>query len=272
MAFEPLETSLEDGRPVVFYRFSLNDKVWRYTSADDDLTKGGFSWEAVPIADDGPNQSGESTQDALRITTTTKIVPADLYMHFPPARNVQVAMFVAHEGDSELLATYQGEITQFNIPQPGTAVFTCETLSATMQREGLRLGWQRSCPYALYDPVTCKVDKTAHGVAGVVDEVVGNIVVVASAAGQPAGRFSGGFLEWTDPVRGIERRGIESHVGDELTMFGTADGITAALAVVAYPGCARTTDACATFSNLPHYGGIPAMQGKSPYDGSPVFY
>ena len=272
MAFEPLEESIEDGRPLVFYRFSLNDKVWRYTSADATLVKGGFTWEAVPIRDDGANQTGEATQDALRITTVTSIVPADIYMHYPPARIIQVAIFVAHEGDAEMLATYQGEITQFNIPEPGTAVFTCETLSATMQREGLRLGWQRTCPYALYDPVTCKVDKTLFAVAGVVGTVVGNVITVASLAAQPLGRFSGGFLEWIDPVRGLERRGIESHAGASLALFGTSDGIDPGLNVTCYPGCARTTSACISFNNRPNYGGIPRMDGKSPFDGSPVFY
>lgn len=269
MAFEPLEYSIEDGRPIYFYRFSLNDNFWRYTSADADIARNEVTWTAIPVADDGPNQTGEAVQDALRITISTEAVPAQLYMQYPPARPVQVAIFIGHEGDNQMRAIYQGEITQANVPQPGTMIFTCETIASTMAREGLRLGWQRSCPYALYDPVTCRVNKEAFKATATVLGVNGNTVLLSSL---PNPNFGGGFVEWTDEVRGIERRGIESQEDYVIVMFGTADGIVEGMELNCYPGCARTTSACASFNNLPNYGGIPAFQGKSPFDGTTVFY
>jgi hypothetical protein len=271
MPFNNDENSIEDGRPIQLYRFSLNGNFWRYTNADADVVKAGETWLAIPISDDGINQTGEAASDALTITTTTDMVPAQLYMSYPPARPVQVAIFQAHEESTDIRAMYVGEVTQHNIPQPGTSYFTCETIAATMSREGLRLGWQRTCPYALYDPVTCKVDKNAFAVPGTVAGIVDNVVTLPELAAEPTGRFDGGFVEWTDPVRGIERRGIESQIGGALTMFGTADGIELAMSIIAYPGCRRTTGACITFFNLDNYGGVPAMQGKSPFDGTPVF-
>lgn len=271
MTFEYDETSIEDGRPIRLYRFSLNGNFWFYTNADADIEKAEQTWVAVPITDNGINQTGEASSDAMEVTTTTAIVPSQLYMSFPPARPIQVAIFEAHEDSEDIRATYVGEVTGHNVPQPGTSVFTVETISATMAREGLRLGWQRNCPYALYDPVTCKVNKDAYGIEAVVDSVVDNIVNVSELDGEDAGRFDGGFVEWFDIVRGIERRGIEQQVGGALTMFGTADGIVEGMSVIAYPGCPRTTDGCSTFNNLPNYGGAPGMQGKSPFDGTPVF-
>ncbi len=271
MPFDFDENSIEDGRPIQLYRFSLNGNFWRYTNADADVIKAGETWLAVPISDDGINQTGEAASDALSVTTTTSVVPAQLYMSYPPARPVQVAIFQAHEESPDIRAMYVGEITQCNIPQPGTAVFTCETIAATMSREGLRLGWQRTCPYALYDPVTCQVDKTAFAMQGVVATIVDNVVTLPQLAGEPDDRFAGGFVEWVDLVRGIERRGIESQVGGALTMFGTADGIDVGMDLTAYPGCSRTTASCITFGNIDRYGGAPGMQGKSPFDGTPVF-
>ena len=272
MTFGAYEESLEDGRPIYLYRFSLNDKVWRFTSADETLVRGGFTWEAVPISDEGTSQTGNATTDALMITSTTSIVPAQLYMQYPPSSPVQVAIFETHEGDNEIIAIYMGEVTQMAIPQPGMARFTCETFSGTMQREGLRLGWQRGCTYALYDPVTCRVNKAEWGVAGVVASVVDNIVQLAALDGQPDARFRGGFVEWIDPVRGIERRGIEGKIGGAMLMFGSADGIEPGVTLTAYPGCPRTTSGCVSFNNLPNYGGVPALKGRSPFDGAPVFY
>lgn len=271
MAFDNSEDSIEDGQPIRLYRFSLNDKVWRYTGADANVVKGGFTWEAVPISDEGVSQTGEASTDATTINTVTTITPAQLYMRYPPASPVQVAIFEAHEDGDEVRAVYVGEITQCDVSSPGSAVLTAETIAASMSREGLRLGWQRTCPYALYDAVTCKVDKSLYAFTGTVSTVVDNVVTMPALAGDTSGRFAGGFIEWSDPVRGLERRAVESHSTSALTLFGTADGVVAGTLITAYAGCARTTAACATFNNLGNYGGAPALQGKSPFDGSPVF-
>lgn len=279
MPFDTYENSIEDGMPLRLYRFSLNDKFWYYTNADANIQKmmpqNGemvlVTFLAVPIEDDGISQTGEASSDALTVRSTTDIIPAQLYMRYPPARPVQVTIFDAHEGQDEIKARYVGEITQCDVPQPGAAVLTCETIAATLAREGLRLGWQRTCPYALYDPVTCKVPKETWGIPVTVTAVVDNLVTVATLGGAPDGRFAGGFVEWLDVLRGIERRGIEEQTGTVLMMFGTADGIAPGIQMVAYPGCARTTGACAAFNNLDNYGGAPALQGKSPFDGTPVF-
>ena len=84
--------------------------------------------------------------------------------------------------------------------------------------------------------------------------------------------FPGGFIEWLDPDRGIERRTIEAQGPDGLIrLFGTGDGIEVGQQFTAYPGCAHNTDACKAFGNLLNYGGIPDLAGKSPFDGDPVF-
>lgn len=274
MSFEYLEESIEDGRPIYLYRFTLAGKAWYYTSADADIPGIGETptWLAVPISDDGPKQTGDASTDALSITCTSNIVPSQIYMQYPPSSPMQVAIFITHEGDTaNVKAIYAGEVTQHTNPQPGASRFTCETFSATMQREGLRLGWQRGCPYMLYDPVTCKVDKSAFAISGAVTSVVGAVVYVPALDGQANGRYRGGFLEWTDPTRGIERRAIENNSGGVLTMFGSANGLAAGTVITAYPGCTRNVDGCNSFGNFPNYGGIPAMKGESPFDGKPVF-
>ncbi len=273
MSYDAYEDSLEDGQPIFLYMFTLNDKVWRYTSAALDITAGGALWTAVPISDDGVSQTGQSQTDALTITASSSIEPAVIYINYPPSRPIGVTIFAKHAEDDEIKAFYLGEVSQVNSPVPGTAHITCETLSATMDRAGLRLGWQRTCPYALYDEVTCKVDKTLHDTPGVVSVIDNNLITVPALVGVPVDKFAGGYLEWTDPVRGVERRTIESNdASGNLRMFGTADGISVGLAVIAYPGCKRTTLACDSFNNILNFGGVPGMQGYSPFDGNPVFY
>lgn len=275
MAYNYFETSVDQGRPLFLYRFSLGESVWRYTSADSDVVLGSDTWTAVPISDDGMKQTGEAVTEAMTITASSKITPAQMYLSYPPSRQIQVSILALHDGDTETRAVYAGEVTQCNVTQPGTVKLTCETLSATMAREGLRLTWQRSCPYALYDPVTCKVNKTAFSAAALVTAQESNVLTVPSLSSFAAGYFSGGFVEWSDPVRGRERRGIEEHTNDGevlLTLFGGAAGIDTGAMLDVFPGCSRNVAGCTKFNNLLNYGGVLKLAGKSPFDGSAVFY
>lgn len=281
MPFGTIEESLEFGQPIHLYAFRLGDTTWRYCTADRDVTTIEMvgeppaevtrTWKAVPISDEGIRQSGEAATDAMTITAPSNIGPVQTHVVTPPSALIRVAIFHKHNGSDDIAAVYAGEITQIDFPKPGVAKITAEALSATMQRDGLRLAWQRTCPYALYDQVTCKVDKSLHGVAGTVTAVVGLGVTIPGLSAHAEGFFAGGFIEWQDPIIGFEFRAIESHTGDALVMFGDTNDIHVGLTVTAYPGCARTVAACTAFGNLPNYGGIPHMPGRSPFDGNPVF-
>jgi len=271
MSYDALERSIESGRPVYLYQFSLGVIAWRFTSADETLFTNGFTWVASAISDDGISQSGEPGSDTLTITMPSNTGPALEFMGTPPSRPIQIAILRKHEGDDEAVVVYSGEISQVDFPAPGIASIACITTSATMQRDGLRLGWQRLCPYALYDPHTCKVDKSAYAVDCVINAVSGSDIAVSTTGGHESPYFNGGFIEWFDAIRGYESRMIEQQSGIVFLMFGPTDDIPVGSAAKLYPRCARTTTACAAFNNLLNYGGCPFMPGKSPFDGTPVF-
>lgn len=272
MAFNELETSSYLGRPVVLYEFELESTKWRYASSARDKVVGGQRYTACPIQDDGVKQSGEVSSDTLTITAPASIGPANVFIGSPPSGTMLVRIRHMHEGDSEAPVVYVGEVLQIDYAQAGQVSIQCLPLSALMEREGLRLAWQRTCPYVLYDPATCKVDKSQYAVPAIVLSAEKGIVKAAEFASLPNGYLSGGFLEWNDPIRGREFRGIEEHAGDAVKLFGLTDGIHYGLRVTAYPGCDLRTETCAQrFNNLLNYGGVPHMPGKSPFDGTPVF-
>lgn len=283
MAFNDIESSIEGGRPISFYAFTLNSLTWRYTSADSDLTAGGFTWEAAAISDDGQRQTGETQNDAMSIVAPSWTGPAQVFMSGAPSKNIQVAILRKHQQDAEMVTEYIGEITQVNFPLPGTARITCETLASTMQREGLRQGWQRACPHTLYDPLTCRLDKSAWGIAFTVLAVNGYNVDLDTASALPTGHFNGGFMEWTHPIRGIEFLPVEIHTAAPsgpvapgnpncfLVLFGLPNDLYVGATGTIYPGCDFTPTRCQAFSNYDNYGGVPDMPGKSPFDGTPVF-
>jgi uncharacterized phage protein (TIGR02218 family) len=269
MTFDTVESSQEKGRPFRGYQFVLGDTVWRYAAtAQDYMDAEGRVWQAVAISDDGIKQTGEASSDVLTINAPFSIGPVQQHLMTPPAEAMQVTIHRSHigsAGNGEMRVVYSGEVRQVNIAEVGKAQITCETLGASMQRDGLRLGWQRTCPYALYDPLTCKVDKTAFATALRILSIDGFDITAD-------GWVSGGFFQWTDPVRGVELRGIEKHVGNTLRVFGMLDDLYVGLVMTAYPGCARNYSTCGgKFNNSLNYGGVPHMPGVSPFAGHPVF-
>lgn len=271
MTFETIEVSNDEGRPIFLYAFNLGAATWRYTSSDQDLILNGYKWIAEVISDDGVKLSGEASSDPIGITAPSRIAPVALFIGTPPSQPIVVSIYHYHEGDNEAVLGYIGEVLQVDFPEPGSARITCDTFVVSMQRDGLRLGWQRTCPFALYDIGTCNADKTAFAVEAVISEVTQNTITVQGAA-FVNNAFNGGFIEWNHPQRGVEARGIEGNIGNVLTIFGLTDGLYYGLGITAYPGCDRTPKTCSDkFDNLPNYGGVPDMPGKSPFDGDPVF-
>lgn len=274
MTYSNIETSNDQGQPVRLYAFKLGTAVFRFTSSDQDIILNGYKWKATAIDDDGVKQSGDATVDTLTINCPSSIAPVALFQGTPPSNPITITIYALHEGDSEAITMYAGEVIQCDYPQPGAASLSCDAMAISMERSGLRLTWQRNCPYALYNPSTCKADKTAHAIPMTImaNPVGGNTIEVQGLDAFADGTMDGGFIEWDHPVRGKEFRSVEVHTGASLTMFGLSDGLYYGLAIVGYPGCKRTVDDCANkFNNLPNYGGIPDLPGKSPFDGNPVF-
>jgi len=271
MTFNTLESSIEDGRPVSLYVFTFGSTVWRYTSADEDLDVGGNTYKAAAISDDGVRQSGEAAADMLTLNAPSWIGPAQVFMRGAPSQAIELTILGKHEGSVETQVFYSGEVSQVNYPLPGAARIICETLSATLAREGLRLSWQRSCPYALYDPLTCKLSKAAWGTPITVLAISGNELTVDGIGALSDGDLDGGFVEWVHPIRGIEYIPIEIHEGSVLTALTNLNELYVGASGNAYPGCDFTPENCQEFSNYDNYGGVPGLPGKSPFDGDPVF-
>lgn len=279
MSFDTYETSTERGQPLVLYQFVMGNTTWRYTSADEVITASSNQWLPVAITHDEISQTGEPLNEMLTINASSTIGPAQLFMNAVPPRGVMVTIFEKHELDPEVQVIYVGEVSQVGFPLPGVAKIRCETISASMGREGLRLAWQRSCPYAVYDPTTCKLSMSAQARTFTILVVTGNVMTVEFDATIAAGVLNDGFLEWTNPLRGIEYLSIDTQtIGvsgtlGTLSINGNPSDVVIGATGKAYPTCALTPAACQAFGNYDNYGGHVDMPGKSPFDGldSPFF-
>lgn len=266
MSYQDFETSVESAQPVRLYTFSIGNRTWRYNSSDAQvLTSDGKLWLPAVIEDDGVKQTGESSTDAMTIRCQSDIAPAQLFKLSPPSSRMSVVIAEKHFDDEDVYVQYVGEVSQYNEGTPGTATFICETISATFEREGLRIGWQRSCPFALYDPATCRVDKIAFRVSVVITSISALTITVSAIGAGNA--YSGGFVEWEHPVKGTERIGIESQSDGTIELFGFPNDLYVGMTILAYRGCNQTPSSCQSFNNYANYGGFPMLPGKSPFDG-----
>lgn len=273
MAFSAIERSNELGVPIRLYEFRCGDGRWNYASGQARVILNGLIFEPLALTDSGINQSGDLTSDVLTIDMPADCAPAKCFVGTPPSGSMYVYIRDHQPGESDSPIVQVFVVDQVDWPVPGTARASCNTVDASMEREGLRLGYQRACPYALYDPHTCKADREKFKQEGIVRSSSNGILVIDALAAHENGRFNGGYIEWLHPLLGPQQRGIEEHSGNQIRLLGASDGIFIGLNVVCYYGCALTPDVCQNvFNNYENYGGFPSMPGESPYNRSSTLF
>lgn len=284
MSFDIKERSNHEGEPSTFYEFSLaetlpsgekvyGNKGWWYTSQETDQVYNGRTYEAVPIFDDGVSLTSEIQNDQFIVSMPSRLALAQLYRATPPSEPVYLTVRRKHYNEPEAPVYWVGTIYAVGQPDDVSAKFICRMLTASFDRNGLRLTWVRNCPHALYDD-SCRVAKAAYVESVTLTEVTGSTITSPGFGAKPAGYFSGGFIEWELFPGVFERRAIETHAGENAAILGTTNGLLIGQTIKAYPGCDRSTGSagCGRFNNLSNYGGFESMPGKSPFDGNPIFY
>ncbi|AEG53118.1 phage BR0599 family protein [Sinorhizobium meliloti] len=271
MSFDVYEGSNYSGLPVALYDFVFGTAQWNYTSDEELVTLGAVTYEPISIKDSGVKQSGDASSDEM-IITVPKTAPVAIMMNGqPPSENIWVYIRRYHHGDDGAPIIWPGYVVSRKQIDSQAVELSCKMITAGFDRNGLRLGWSRQCPHALYDQ-NCRVNKDLFALTFQVENIVGNTIYSAALDALADGRFSNGFFTWSRFNGAVERRGIEIHVGNHFSILGTSVGIEVGDWVTAYPGCARTrTDCINKFNNLSNFGGFPHMPGKSPFKGDPVF-
>lgn len=271
MTFDARETSIEGGQPLRLYEFRRGLIRWRYTDADRPITFLGETFQTLAISDDGIRYSGETSADVLKVTVPWSNPVARLYRGIPPSEDIELWVRDMHYGDTEAIIQWIGSIQTVQFPSPERAVIVCQNVTATLDRPGLRLGYERGCVHALYDH-NCKVDREEFVVAATIEALNGLQVSSAVLDTFADGWFNAGYIEWDLTLGEVETRAIEIHVGSTIQLMGGTQGLSLEQLVRFYPGCARIAEVCNNkFNNLPRYGGIPHLPGRSPFDGNPLF-
>jgi uncharacterized phage protein (TIGR02218 family) len=273
MSYNSAEISNEDGRPIALYTLEWGNTIWRYTSADRDIeypVGSGNLFLAKAVSDGGMVQGGSSAND-FTVDCPADLPIVGLFRGTPPSETIWLTVRRQHFGEPDAPIYWTGTVNNVKRLSLSSAQIIGKPLTASFKRTGLRLCWTRECPHFLYD-AGCKVNPEAYRVNVVIDSMTGNTITLEDDGSKPEGYFTGGFIAWEINDDGtIERRMIEKHAGNVLTVFGITDGLEVGLTVACYPGCDRRPITCKDkFNNNPNYGGFDFMPGETPF-GTLIF-
>lgn len=265
MSWNQFEYSTNDGRPVTLYEFVQSDKkYYRYTNADQDIDFNEVTWAATAISNSGLSMG---TGNNLELTLPADNDVARLYRGVPPSRPVFIYIYRFHADDAEgeFKVVWVGKIQEVKREALDRAKFITASVASSFTRNGLRLTYGRSCPYALYDH-NCKVELQQYALNDI--EIIamdGASIEVNLPNTAIDGYFSGGFMEWfVDEIQ--ELRGLKTQADNKIGILGGTHGLSVGMKISLYPGCDRTIKTCdEKFKNHLNYGGQPHIPGISPF-------
>lgn len=258
-------------RPVWLYLFQTTEggapTEWRFTSFAWDLNDGENEWTAKRITHGALRRTTDTWQDSVEIEAEFEN-GSPLFQLVPPALAMPL-----------LLTIYEADYATLGDP---TVVFTGRVIGP-VELEGKvvkakaasildvtgsdvpGMMLQPRCNYRLFEPGTCRLDRTLYEEPVTITSINGRTVIItnASLAAREANWFAEGFIEVGSGSE-FERRTILQSTeasGNNITITlnapfsfaGNGDDATV------LPGCDGLPNTCITrFSNFRNFGGFRA--------------
>ena len=248
------------------FRFE-GEEPYCYTDSEEDVHWGGRTYRAESVEMSEVREDGTFDSVSLKITTPAKLVPAGRMISSRSSAEVSFRAFEgqATDPDREFRSFWAGRCAACLISEDGTAVFSAEPAATILARPGLRINWQRGCPYPLYGPL-CRAPRVEQQV-GVVS--VSNGVVRAQAPGngfRGAESYTGGSMTWQDSGRTVRESIVDSYaIGSDigLVLSRTPESLPGSVTILR--GCAHTESACLEWhDNILNFGGHPFIPLENP--------
>lgn len=277
MSFDTYEKSREHGQPVNLYLFRYGVgplSVVGYTSAEKPITYDNVVYEPMPVEIQNIVASGTIDNKTLpvRIPSTTRI--ANFYRGHPPSFPITLRMMRGHADKQNFLVFWTGRVLNGRHEGAGShwCELTCEPISTSLRRVGLRRHYQFMCPHVLYGN-QCKANRPAATFVATPVWVSGNRIGLNAGWAPDAllPKFSNGFIEYTTAEGNVEIRTLieietpgEAGADQTLHLTGDTEGLTAQQIRVTL-GCSHLRDDCSNLhNNIANFGGFPWIPISNP--------
>lgn len=280
MSFGIRESSRSLGEPIslFFVRYGETpDAYFAYTDAEQIVTiqfdpdLGDVSFLPVPISFGEITASGSLDKASVEMRMPQNTPLADLFKLHPPSQVITLKVFQGHGDEDDYKVAWIGRILGGG-REENEAVYTCEPVSTSMKRPGLRRNYQYQCPHVLYGP-QCQANRAAATISRAVTAVAGALVSIGGTFANPD-NYNGGIASWTTPDGRLEERTIVKRADTTtLIMSGVVVGLVVGQQIQLAFGCDHrlelagntlTGDCIDLHNNVLNYGGDLWIPLKNP--------
>ena len=281
--FDFFHTSRSRSEPVHLYEVSYGIELTstlQLTDAEEEIVVSGKTYQRVQIKHSEITVSGALDRSSVDLTTPRTNPLVELFRVYPPEGVVNLIIYRGerNDPDAQFLPLWSGRI--LNVALEGSeAKFTCEPISVSVRRPGLRRTYQYACPHALYGP-QCRANKPEFTRAASVVGISGSTVSLAAGwqGDWETGKYIRGLIEWPAPngtkvIRSILQVSPGEGGSSQLLLGGLPSSLYVGATVSVSLGCAHTLNDCGSvFNNMPNYGGQPWIATNNPLGGANMFY
>lgn len=261
MTYTAVDTSVQDGKPVELYKFTMGATSWLGCTGMATRIYLTDEYEPMVVSRSQVQASQEFGRSDLSVDIPHDHPMALLFTTGYPTQRVNLTIFRNHVGDAEFITYWRGRVVSATIRNE-RCTLKCEPIFSTLRRIGLRAVYQIQCRHALYER-GCELDRTNFDVVTTVQAVAANVLTVTAAGAQADNYFTMGYVQTA-----LGARMIVAHSGTSLTLNAPIPGLVATDSITLYPGCDLTLETCtAKFSNDLNYGGFRWIPTKNPFQG-----
>lgn len=248
-----------------------------YTDAETIITREGVSYLPIPIKREAITSSGTLDRSMLEISMAEGQAVADLFIAYPPAQVLNLIIREGHVGDDpndlrDFPVVWTGRVLGVAHPRNETK-FTCEPVSTSIRRPGLRRNYQVPCPHVLYGS-QCRANRKAATIESVVVAILGNRVTLTDGweGSFAVTKYAGGVMSWSLPNDTFDMRTVLRVEGDVLYLSTQPRDLEVGDTVKVARGCAHNMSGCNEHNNIHNYGGQPWIPLSNPLGFVNNFY
>lgn len=263
-------------QPLSYYAYTDAEKPITIQQDDfDDPMVDPVEYTPVPIDRTNIALSGTLDKAALTVMFPQALNLWNLFSIYPPSSVVTLVIreLEINDPDADTKVVWTGRVLGVAAAN-NQAKLTCEPISTSTRRVGLRRNFQHMCPLLLYGP-QCRANKAANTVVDTPESFTNSELTFGAAWADVAngGRYLGGQALWIGDNGEEEIRTIlRVQIGRIFLLSGLTRGLAPGEPVTLIRGCAHTMDDCNLFGNIQNFGGQPFIPGVHAFGFRNVFY
>lgn len=271
--------SIEEGserKPVELYHVwgQGSGVSWRYTSADETISRGGHDYLPAPVERQPISLGGDLNGTRMSLTIKALATPVVEYIASHPIEDLWIEVKKTFRDDTNTLSIFLGLVKSVSFNGP-TASVQCIGIEHLLQVQIPRFRYQSACNNRLFD-TRCRVDPNLFSTRDLAVSVSTDGLTLTTTGGTPpAGdvcrrgyALTQGYTvgSTTYSIAGHTRMIVGHTAGTfKLRFRFPSDALKTGGRITVFQGCDLMPQTCRDkFDNLNNFFGMPYIPEKNP--------